>query len=155
MTAARSFVLPPPAADGQDDQKEKSSEADNETDNLQKRQIILEQVRSDQIVLECQLRAVMTSDICRAQALKAADYVDAGASILARRRFTFVDVDGASVACESTALADGASTAFLADASIFARIWIAITAVLAAFATETGGAFATVVVVEVIAAAAE
>ena len=155
MTATRALVLPPPAADWQDDQEDESSKTDNETDNLQKRQIVQEQIRSDQIVLKGQFRAIMASNIGWAQALEAADYVDASATVLARRRFTFVDVDRTCVARESTALADGSTTTFFADASIFARIGIAITAVFAAFATQPGRTFATVVVVEVVAAAVE
>jgi hypothetical protein len=97
----------------------------------------------------------MAGDVGRAQALEAANYVDASAAVLARRRFTFVDVDGTSVACESTALADGSSSTFLTDATIFARIGIAITAVFTAFATQPDRAFATVIIVKVVAATVE
>ena len=44
MTAARALVLPPPAADRQNDQEDKSSEADNKSNNLQKGKIVQEQV---------------------------------------------------------------------------------------------------------------
>lgn len=97
----------------------------------------------------------MAGGVDEAQVLEAADDVDASASVLARRRLAFVDVDGTSVASESTALADGSRATFFADAAIFARIGIAVAAVLAAFAAQPGRALATVVVVEVVAAAVE
>lgn len=97
----------------------------------------------------------MAGDVVGAEALEAADNVDASAAVLARRRLALVDVDGASIAGESATLTNGSAATFLADAAVFARIGVAIAAVLAAFATETGGTFATVVVVEVVASAVE
>lgn len=143
------------AAADQADQEDESNEADHESDNLQQREIVEEQVGGDEIVLESQLRAVMAGGVDEAQVLEAADDVDASASVLARRRLAFVDVDGTSVASESTALADGSRATFFADAAIFARIGIAVAAVFAAFAAQPGRALATVVVVEVVAAAVE
>ena len=152
--AARSFVLPPPAADGQDDDKNESGEPDSETDDFQQREIV-QQVGSNQIVLKGKFGAVMAGDVVGAEALEAADNVDASAAVLARRRLAFVDVDRTGIASESAALTDRPATTFLADAAVFTRIRIAIAAVFAALATKTGRAFATVVVVEVVTSAVE
>lgn len=97
----------------------------------------------------------MAGGVERTETLEAADNVDASAAVLARRRFAFVDVYGTRVACKSAAFANRPGASLLADAAIFARIGVAITAVFAAFATQTGRAFAPEVVVEIVATAVE
>lgn len=97
----------------------------------------------------------MTGDIDRTQTLETADDVDASATVLTRRRLALVDVDGASVAGESSTLADRPRATFFADTTVLARVWVAVATVLASLATQTGGALAAVVVVQVVATAVE
>ena len=93
----------------------------------------------------------MTTWIRWAQALKAADDVDTCASVMARIRFALVDVDAAHVAGETATLANGGWRSFLANAPVFARIGVAVTAIFAAFTTQFDRAFATEIIIEVMA----
>ena len=91
----------------------------------------------------------MSRGVGRAQTLEAADDVDASSSVVARIGLAFVDVQAAQLSSEASALADWSGGTFLADSAVFARIGIAVAAVLAAFAAQTRRAFAAEVVVQV------
>lgn len=97
----------------------------------------------------------MSSDVDRTQALETAHDVDASATVLTRRWLAFIDVNGASVSCESSALADRSGSTLFTDATVFTWIRVAVATVLATLATQTGRAFATIIVIQIITTAIE
>ena len=109
----------------------------------------------DQIVFQRRIGAVVTARVGWAQALEAADDVDASASVVARIRLALVDVDAAQGAGEAAAFADGRRRSLLAEAAVFARIRVAVAAVLAAFAAQLRRALAAEIVIQIVALAVE
>lgn len=85
---------------------------------------------------EGRIAAVQTGHVRRTDAPIRADLIDAGAAVRARIRVALVDVGLATFTDETLTFADRTVVTLLAHAAVDARIRIAISAVLAAFAAE-------------------
>lgn len=85
---------------------------------------------------ESRIAAIQTSHIRRTYAPIRADLIDACTTVCARVRVALVDIGLATLTGETLTFADRTVVTLLAHATVDAWIWIAISAIFAAFAAE-------------------